>query len=35
MNNGLGAAADCTKARVSSLSVHADFLKSGFVIIII
>ena len=31
LDDGLGAAADYTKARISSLSVHADLLKSGFV----
>ena len=31
LDDGLGAAADHTKARISSLSVHADLLKSGFV----
>ena len=31
LDDGLGAAADQTKARISSLSVHADLLKSGFV----
>ena len=31
LDDGLGAAADHTKARLSSLSVHADLLKSGFV----
>ena len=30
LDDGLGAAADYTKVRVSSLSVHADLLKSGF-----
>ena len=31
LDDGLGAAADYSKARISSLSVHADLLKSGFV----
>ena len=31
LDDGLGAAADYAKARISSLSVHADLLKSGFV----
>ena len=31
LDDGLGAAADYTKARISSLSVHADLLKSCFV----
>ena len=31
LDDGLGAAADHTKARISSLSVHADLLMSGFV----
>ena len=31
LEDGLGAAADYTKARISSLSVHADLLKSWFV----
>ena len=31
LDDGLGAAADYTKASISSLSVHADLLKSGFV----
>ena len=31
LDDGLGAAADHTNARISSLSVHADLLKSGFV----
>ena len=31
LDDGLEAAADYTKARISSLSVHADLLKSGFV----
>ena len=31
LDDGLGAAADYTKARISSLSVYADLLKSGFV----
>ena len=31
LDDGLGAAADYTKARISSLSVHADLFKSGFV----
>ena len=31
LDDGLGVAADYTKARISSLSVHADLLKSGFV----
>ena len=31
LDDGLGAAADYTKARISSLSVHADLFKSCFV----
>ena len=31
LDDGLGATADYTKARVSSLSVHADLFQSGFV----
>ena len=31
LDDGLGAAADYAKARISRLSVHADLLKSGFV----
>ena len=31
VDDGLGAAADYAKARISNLSVHADLLKSGFV----
>ena len=31
LDDRLGATADYTKARISSLSVHADLLKSGFV----
>ena len=30
LDDGLGAATDYTKARVSNLSVHADLLKSGY-----
>ena len=30
LDDGLGAAADYTKARISSLSVHTDLFKSGF-----
>ena len=31
LDDGLGAAADYTKVRISSFSVHTDLLKSGFV----
>ena len=30
LDNGLGAAADCIKVKISSLAVHSDLLKSGF-----
>jgi len=30
LDDGLGAAADCIKAKISSLAVHSDILKSGF-----
>ena len=30
LDNGLGAAADMNKAKIASLQVHADLLKSGF-----
>lgn len=30
LDDGLGAAADCIKAKISSLAVHSDLLKSGF-----
>ena len=32
LDDGLGAASDYTNARVSSFSVHAELLKSGFVL---